>query len=52
MRAAKNVQKAIEQEQYERATELWGVTENIVEQVRDLETCTNAILLYCAALSK
>ncbi|MCJ8739543.1 hypothetical protein PDJAM_G00048300 [Pangasius djambal] len=32
MRAAKEVQKAIEQEQYDTATQLWGVTENVIEQ--------------------
>lgn len=41
MRAAKEVQKAVEQEQYDTATELWGVTENVVEQVRDVKTFTN-----------
>ncbi|XP_060757298.1 retinoid-inducible serine carboxypeptidase [Neoarius graeffei] len=32
MRAAEEVQKAIEQEQYDTATQLWGVAENVVEQ--------------------
>ncbi|XP_017306575.1 retinoid-inducible serine carboxypeptidase isoform X2 [Ictalurus punctatus] len=31
-RAAKDVQKAIVQEQYDTATELWGIAENVVEQ--------------------
>ncbi|KAI5097602.1 retinoid-inducible serine carboxypeptidase precursor, partial [Silurus meridionalis] len=32
MRAAKEVQKAIEEGQYDTATELWNVAENVVEQ--------------------
>ncbi|KAM9457959.1 retinoid-inducible serine carboxypeptidase [Clarias gariepinus] len=32
MRAAKDVQKALDQEQYDTATQLWGVAENVVEQ--------------------
>ncbi|GAA6103379.1 retinoid-inducible serine carboxypeptidase [Tachysurus ichikawai] len=32
MRAAKEVQKAVEQEQYDKATQLWSVAESVVEQ--------------------
>ncbi|TSK87481.1 Retinoid-inducible serine carboxypeptidase [Bagarius yarrelli] len=31
-RAAKEVQKAVEQEQYDKATQLWSIAENVVEQ--------------------
>lgn len=32
-RAAEAVRKAVEQQQFEKATELWSVTETVVEQV-------------------
>lgn len=32
-RAAEDVRKAVEQQQFEKATELWSVAETVVEQV-------------------
>lgn len=35
--AAQAVQKAVEQQQFEKATELWSVTETVVEQVSRMD---------------
>lgn len=46
-RAAEAVRKAVEQEEFDKATALWSVTETVVEQVsRDVDTVTQCIYIH------
>lgn len=45
--AAEAVRKAVEQQQFEKATQLWSVVETVVEQVSgNVNTITQCIYIY------